>query len=50
MIPFFYNSFSRSVAIYDNWLYGENMDIVLQEKPKIVLLIMAESNIANLSK
>jgi len=50
MIPFFYNSFSRSVAIYDNWLYGENMDIVLKEKPKIVLLIMAESNIANLSK
>jgi hypothetical protein len=49
MAPFFFNSFSRSVAIFDAWLYGENMDIVLQENPKIVLLIMAEGNIANMN-
>jgi len=45
MIPFFYNSFSRSVAIYDKWQYGKNIDIVSQENPKIVLLIMTELNI-----
>jgi len=47
MIPFFFNSFSRSVAIYDKWQYGANMDIVSQENAKIVLLILTEANIPN---
>ena len=48
MIPFFFNSFSRSVAIFDAWKYQENMDIVLQEKPKIVLIVIYEPQISNL--
>ena len=50
VMPFLYNSFHRSVAIFDAWLYRENMDIILQEKPNIVLVIMLESHIANLCK
>ena len=50
VMPFFNNSFSRSVAIFDAWLYRENMDIVSQEKPDIVLVIMLESHIANIGK
>ena len=50
VMPFFNNSFSRSVAIFDAWQYRENMDIVLQEKPDIVLVIMLETHIANLVK
>jgi hypothetical protein len=48
MMPFFYNSFSRSVAIWDAWRYQDNMDIVSHEKAKIVLLILTEANIHNL--
>jgi len=48
VIPFIYNSFSRSVSIFDSWNYKENMDIVLQEKPKIVLLVIYEPHIINL--
>jgi hypothetical protein len=48
MKPFFFNSFSRSVAIFDNWKYRENMDVVTQEDAKIVLLILTEANIASL--
>ena len=48
MLPFFFNSFSRSVAIFDAWKYQENMDIVLQEKPKIVLIVIYEPQISNL--
>ena len=50
MVPFFFNSFSRSVAIFDAWKYQENMDIVSQENPKIVLLILTEANISGLFK
>jgi len=45
---FAYNSFSRSVAIFDAWKYAENMDIVLNEKPEIVLLFMYETHIPDL--
>jgi len=48
VIPFFYNSFSRSVAIFDSWNYKENMDIVSQEHPKIVLLVIYEPHLLNL--
>ena len=48
VIPFFFNSFSRSVAIFDAWQYKENMDIVLQENPKLVLLVIYEPHISNL--
>ena len=47
VVQFFYNSFSRSVAIFDKWRYGANMDIVSQENPKIVLLFLIETNIPN---
>jgi hypothetical protein len=50
MRPFFFNSFSRSVAIFDAWRYKENMDIVSQENAKIVLLIIYEPHIRNLVK
>jgi hypothetical protein len=49
VIPFFYNSFSRAVAIFDSWEYKENMHIVSQEKPDIVLLVIYEPHISNLS-
>jgi hypothetical protein len=48
VIPFFYNSFSRSVAIFDTWQYRENMHIVSQEKPDIVLLVIYEPHISNI--
>jgi hypothetical protein len=48
LVPFFYNSFSRSVAIFDSWNYKENMDIVLNENPKIVLLFIYEPHISSL--
>jgi hypothetical protein len=48
VMPFFFNSFSRSVAIFDAWTYGENMDVVTQENAKIVLLFFTEAYIPNL--
>jgi hypothetical protein len=47
MMPYFLTSFSRSLAIFDGWQYKANMDIVSQENPKIVLLIVTEANIPN---
>jgi len=38
-------SFSRSVIIFDDWKYREKMDIVLNEKPQIVLLFIYEAQI-----
>jgi len=46
--PFFFNSFSRTVAIFDAWKFGENMDVILNENPQIVLLFMYETQISNL--
>jgi hypothetical protein len=45
---FLFNSFSRSVAIWDAWKYQENMDIVSNENPKIVLLFIYETRIPTL--
>ncbi len=41
-------NFSRSVYIFDAWKYGPNYDIVLNEKPDIVLLEIFEPNLQNI--
>ena len=45
---FLHSSFSRSVIIWDNWKFQENMDIILNESPNIVLLFLYEIHILNL--
>jgi hypothetical protein len=45
---FSFNSFSRSLVIWDDWKFRENMDIVLNEKPDIVLIFLCEIHIPNL--
>jgi len=47
---FSFNSFSRSVAIFDSWKFEENMDIVLNENPQIVLLFIYELHLPHLFK
>jgi hypothetical protein len=48
--PFAAENFSRSVKIFDGWQYKLNEDIVNNEKPDVVLLIMLESSIKGLLK
>jgi hypothetical protein len=48
--PFAAENFSRSVKIFDAWQYKLNEDIVNNEKPDVVLLIMLESSIKGLLK
>jgi hypothetical protein len=43
-----HSSFSRSLVIWDNWEFRENMDIVLNEKPNIVLLFLYEVHVPHL--
>lgn len=45
IFPFFNESFSRSVKIFDSWQYKLNEEIVKNEKPDIMLLMILESNI-----
>jgi len=48
VIPFFSQHFSKSVYIFDNWDYGANYSIIMNEKPDLVLLEVLGSNSANL--
>ncbi len=45
LFPFLSEKFSRSVKIFDSWQYKLNLDIIRNEKPDVVLLLVLESNI-----
>lgn len=48
IFPFFRESFQRTVKIWDKWEYKLNEDIVDNEKPDIVVLMVLESNLRNM--
>lgn len=48
VIPYLSSFFSESVFIFDAWQYGANWDIVEQERPDILLLMIYEPHIHNL--
>lgn len=45
VIPFLAPWFRESLFIFDAWQYGDNWDIVVQEKPDIVLVMIYEPHI-----
>ena len=48
VIPFLTPWFKESVFIFDAWKYGGNDDIIRQEKPDIILLLIYEPHIRNI--
>ncbi len=42
LLPFFSDSFQKSLYIFDAWMYGTNFDIISKENPDIVLLEVYE--------
>ena len=50
LINFFPEHFSKSVYIFDSWEYKLNEDIVEIEKPDVVLNIVLECNLKNITK
>lgn len=48
LIPYLSEQTSRSTAIYDNWTYGLNKEMIANEQPDIVLYLILESNIKNI--
>ncbi len=48
IMPFLDENFSKTVYIFDAWTYGYNREIVENEKPSLVLLIIYEPHIHNL--
>ena len=50
LFPYISEPFSRSVKIFDSWQYKLNEEIVIAEKPDVVVLIVQESNIRNMLK
>lgn len=50
LFPFQSEQFSRSVKIFDSWEYKLNENIVKNEKPDMVLLVILESNLRNVLK
>ena len=49
VIPFLTPWFKESLFIFDAWQYGINDDIIRQEKPDIVLLMIYEPHIRSIS-
>jgi hypothetical protein len=50
IFPFISERFSRSVKIFDAWQFKLNEDIVANEKPDVVLVVVLESNLRNMLK
>jgi len=50
LFPFVAEKFSKTVKIFDAWQYKLNEEIVENEKPDIVVLLMLESSIKTLLK
>jgi alginate O-acetyltransferase complex protein AlgJ len=50
MIPFFDETFRKTVYIFDSWQYDYNKVIVENEKPDIVLLLIFEPHISHIVK
>ncbi|HLN53250.1 MAG TPA: hypothetical protein VK212_06035 [Lentimicrobium sp.] len=48
IFPFLSEQFGRSVKIFDAWQYKLNEDIITNEQPDVVLLLVLESNIKNI--
>lgn len=45
IIPFLSNSFNESIYIWDAWKFEDNLEIINNEKPDIVLNIILESHL-----
>lgn len=50
LIPYLSEQSKKCVAIYDGWHYALNNNIIKEEKPQIVLLLVIESNLKNIMK
>lgn len=50
VMPYLTPWFRESVYIFDAWQYGANRDIIHQERPDVVLLMMYEPHIRNVLK
>lgn len=50
MIPFLKENFSKSVYIFDEWQYRFHPEIIKNEKPDLVILIIFEPHLRNLLK
>lgn len=50
LIPYLSPYFRESLFIFDAWQYQANWDIIQQEKPDLVLLVIYEPHIRNLAK
>lgn len=50
IFPFISEQCSKCTAIYDGWEYGLNENIIKEEKPNIVLLLVIESNLKDIMK
>lgn len=50
IVPFVSPYFRESLFIFDAWQYGANWDIIRQEKPDIVVLMIYEPHIRNIFK
>ncbi|HEX2901548.1 MAG TPA: hypothetical protein VHS96_17685, partial [Bacteroidia bacterium] len=45
IFPYLAEQFGRSVKIFDGWQYKLNREIVLQERPDVVILMPMEANL-----
>ena len=45
LFPFIAERFSKTTKIFDNWEYKRNEDIIENEKPDIVILVIWEANL-----
>jgi alginate O-acetyltransferase complex protein AlgJ len=50
MIPYLDETFSRTCYLFDQWLYGANMEVIDGEHPDIVLNIIFEPYLSHLIK
>ena len=50
LIPLLSEHFSRSVYIWDRWMYAQNRAVISNEKPDMVIIIIIEDQIGNLLK
>jgi len=48
ILPFISEEFSRTVRIFDSWEYKLNEEIVANEKPNVMLLVILEPNLKHL--
>lgn len=50
VLPFLSENFSKSVYIWDGWQYKENREIIVKEKPAIVILVVSDEKLDEMLK